>query len=332
MAFPYTTFANFENQTMGHFDVETDTGARLDFPHYTELARHPHLPAPYRGAYCMRVDLSPNTNLAVVQETGSWDLTAGTDEIYLRFKVFLSKDTVMANSDEFAILQFWSATNTLEAGVFINYTTANGFRIGIGSTTGSSWNSCILGQWHDVEVYFNPAGGAGGAIDAWIDRGALSQVGSLTNANITSGVLGVGLQDAGTTKGTILFDQVIGHKNGARIGSGGQRFPKQIEVQGSGHVFVGHGIVDNVSLLSGGAADNVLRVWDTNQADTTNASMKLELKNLNADETPIDPAGVPLEITYGCYIELSGTDPRAMVNVYRATGYFSDGAVRSLCY
>jgi len=328
MAFPYTTMASFEDGTLGHFDAETDTGSKLDFPHYTELARHPGLPAPYRGAYCMRVDLAPSTNQAIVQETGAWDLTAGTDEIYLRLKLWISKDLTMATTDEFAILQFWSSTNTLEAGVFVNYTTANGYRLGLGATSGSSWKSLTLGEWHDIEVYFNPAGGAAGTLDGWLDNSAFTQVGSLTNANITSGVVGVDLQDAGTTKGRVLFDAIVGHKNGARIGRGGKRFEKQALIEGTRHLFVGHGIIDNVSLLSGGAADNILRIWDTDRADTTNASMKLELRNLNADETPVDPAGVPVEVTHGCYVELTGTNPRAIANIYRASGYYSDAAIR----
>jgi len=57
--------------------------------------------------------------------------------------------------------------------------------------------------------------------------------------------------------------------------------------------------------------------------------MKLELKNLTASETPVDPAGVPINITDGCYISLAGTNPRAIVNIHRAVGYYSDGAIRT---
>ena len=123
-----------------------------------------------------------------------------------------------------------------------------------------------------------------------------------------------------------------------RIGSGGKRFPQQVLLEASPtgttghHVFVGSGIIDNVSLLSGGLNDNVLQVWDTDRADTTNGTMKLEMRNLTALETPVDPAGVPISITKGCYISLTGTNPRAMVSIYRAVGYYSDGAIRDAAY
>ena len=54
--------------------------------------------------------------------------------------------------------------------------------------------------------------------------------------------------------------------------------------------------------------------------------------NLTASETPVDPAGVPINIIKGCYVSLTGTNPRAMVNIYRAVGYFSDGAIRNAAY
>ena len=43
-------------------------------------------------------------------------------------------------------------------------------------------------------------------------------------------------------------------------------------------------------------------------------------------------AGVPISVTKGCYISLTGTNPRAMVNIYRAVGYYSDGAIRDAAY
>jgi len=335
MSFPYTTIEDFEDGTKGHFDVETDTNAGLDFPHYAELARTPGLAMPYRGAYCTRLDLATiSTAGAWLQETGSWDLTAGTDSINIRLKFWLSSDAAMASGDVFSLIEFWSATNTAEASAGIKYTTASGWQLGIGDAAlPSVYVDLALGQWHDLEVFFDPD--AAGTIDAWLDGSALTQVSGLSNASITSGIVGANPGAAFTpTAGTLLLDQVIGHVSTAsvRIGSGGKRFPvPQALLESSGHAFVGHGVLDNVSLLSGGAVDNVLQVWDTDQADTTNAEMKLELKNLTASET-VDPAGIPVELTKGCYVVLSGTNPRAMVTMHQAVGYGSDGAIRSQAY
>ena len=335
MAFPYTTIENFELGTLGHFDAETDTNSGMDFPHYTELARFPGLAMPYRGAYCARINLATaSTAGAWVQETGSWDLTAGTNDIYIRLKFWLSKDAAMADADVFSLIELWSATNTAEACVGIKYTTAAGWEIGIGNAAlPSVLRGLSLGEWHDIEFFVTTEVAGTSTLDAWFDGTAMTQVTGLTIANITSGIVGANPGAAFTpTAGTLLIDQVIGHVDGARIGSGGKRFPQQVLMEKGGHVFVGSGIIDNVSLLSGGAADNVLQVWDTDRADTTNGTMKLEMKNLTPSETPVDPAGVPISVTKGCYISLAGTNPRAMVSVYRAVGYYSDGAIRDAAY
>src|SRR3989304_4043146 len=140
MAFQFLSQSNFEDGGLGAFDAETDTETRLDFPHYVTLARTPGLPMPWRGSNCMRVTLVNDGTPAdaYVQKTGSWD-TAAAGTIYFRFMFYMTSDYVMANNDEFAIFQLWSSTNTVEGGVYVNYTTANGLRIGIGETSASSF-------------------------------------------------------------------------------------------------------------------------------------------------------------------------------------------------
>lgn len=329
MAFPYITEANFEDGTLGHFDVETDTETRLDFPHYTELARYPHTHTlmPWRGAYCMRVKLENDGTPAdaYLQETGSWDMTTGTNELYVRFMVGISPDIVMANADEFKILDFWSSTNTPEAGVMVNYTTANGYRLGIGKATASSFKGLTLGVWNCVEVYFNPAGGAGGTLDAWLNGASFTQVSGLTNANITSGVFGVIGQDAGTTTGTVLFDSIT--TDDARLFPFTERWPNTQLLTKSGHVFVGPGELAHINLLSGAATDNVITVFDTDTGYSSTASnLVSELKNTANSQTVPE---FPIKVHRGCYAQLAGTNPRAIVRIASASRY-SEGAMRSL--
>ncbi len=332
MAFPYTTIETFEDGTKGHFNTQTNAG--MDFPHYTELARHPGLAMPYRGAYCARIDLAAaGSDGAWIQEE-DWNLTNGTDSINLRLKFWLSKDAAMASGDEFSLIEFWASTNTDEACASIEYTDANGWRLGIGENDAPTvFTDLELGKWHDLEVFFD-AHVSAGTLDAWFDGTAMTQVtGMSVSGNITSGIIGCSPGASFTpTAGILLIDQVIADISTAsvRIGSGGPRYSvPQVLLETSGHVFVGHGIIDNVSLLSGGATDNVLQVWDTDTADTTNAVMKLELKNLTQYEM-VDPAGVPVSLTKGCYISLSGTKPRALVTLHRAAGYGSEGAIRTV--
>ena len=327
MAFPWVIEHTFELGTPGAFDAESDSDAKLDFPHYSELARTPGLAMPFRGAYCMRIDLAGGTAAAHVQETGDWDLTAGSGDLYQRFMVWISPDLVMANTDEFSLLQWWSSTNTVEAGVYLNFTTANGHRIGIGEATASSFLPIQLGQWITVETFFDPAGASASTLDLWIDGQAATQVGSFTSASITSGVLGTEGIDAGTTKGTILFDQVIA--DDLQIYPIAERFPREVLMTTSGHVFAGPGKIDNITLMSGAGTDCVVSIFDTDVANLNDASkIVAELKN-TANNEVVDPAGMPVRIRRGAYVSMSGTNPRALVQVGYAPAYGSDGAMGS---
>jgi len=87
--------------------------------------------------------------------------------------------------------------------------------------------------------------------------------------------------------------------------------------------------LENVTLLSGAATDNVLIVYDTDTGDANDRyKTPLELKNTASNET-VDPAGVPLDIKRGCYVSLAGTNPRAIVKFSCVPAYGSDGAIRS---
>ena len=329
-----TTVCNFEDGTKGHFDVETDTNGGLDVVHYTDLAKVPGMPMPYRGAYCAKIDLATaSTAGAWYQETGSWDCTAGTEDIYIGVRFFLSKDAAMSNNDVFELIGLWSSTNTHEAVAAIKYTTAAGWQIGIGETAPTSLVELTLGQWHHFEMYVDVAGSSSGTIDGWLDGKALTQVGSLTQADITSGIVGANPGAAFTpTAGTLVIDEVVASQTdntSTRLGTGGERFPETQLLVSSGHVFVGPGIVDNISLLSGAATDNVLTVYDTDRADTINRAPRFIANNIASSETPVDGAGFPLTFTRGCYVTLSGTSPRGMVLIRRATSYGSDGAIRN---
>ena len=328
MSFPFLSENNFSAGAIGAFDVETDTESRLDIAHYATLARTPGLPMPWRGAYCMRVALANDGTPAdaYVQETGSWD-TAAAGTIFVRFMFYVSGDITMADADEFAIFQLWSGTNTVEGGVYINYTTANGLRIGIGETSASSFLPLTTGVWHCIEVkaLIDDGVGNNGTLDGWLDNAAFAQVATLDQGAITSGVMGVLSQDAGTTKGNVFFDSIIA--DDARIGSPVERFPQSLLVTASDHVFVGPGEVCDIQLLSGAATDNVLQIYDTDTAYTADASnIVLELKN-TANNQAVDFSGERVCVKRGCYVSLTGTNPRAMVSFKNA--YQDNGPLRA---
>lgn len=328
MAFPWTGEENFEDGTLGAFNSETDTGSILDFPHYSTLAGIPGMAMPWRGAYCMRVALAGGTADAYVQENDDWDIAAnGT--LYFSFRVWLDPSMEAANNDLFAIWQLESSGPTVEAAVFLQYTTANGWRLGLNETaadSGASYQDIALGQWHTVEVFVNldAGGGNDGTLDAWLNGSAFTQLTSLDQGAIIQGKLGAIGPDAGTS-GVLLFDDV--RADDAQIyGKDDHRFSETITLTKSGHVFVGAGQIDNITLNAGAGTDCVLEVFDTDTANT-NQQYKLRMTN-TANNELVDPAGMPLNVHHGCYVSLSGTDPRATVSICK--GAMNEAAMRSV--
>lgn len=335
MAFPFLSENGFEDGTDGHFDAESDSDAKLDFPHYSTLATIPGMPMPYRGAYCMRVDLSKGTADAYVQETGSWDLAAD-GSAHFRFMFWFGaprgQTVTMADADLFSIFQLWSSTNTIEASIFVQYTTANGYRLGVNeaaSASGASFLGLTLNEWHCIELFADIDDGVGndGSLIMRLDGGAATTVSSLDQGAITSGVVGTIGIDAGTTRGVCLFDEIVA--DDARIFPPLERWPDELLMTASGHAFVGPGTIENITLMSGAGTDNVVSVFDTDTAYTSDASnIVTELKN-TANNELVDPAGMPVNVIRGAYISMSGTNPRAMVKICRASTYGSEGAMRT---
>lgn len=306
MAFPWLSGTGFEDGTLGTFDAEVDTGSHLDFPHYTTLARIPGLAMPYRGAYCMRVDLATSTSAAYVQETGSWD-EAATETVYYRFSVWISPTIVMATTNIFSLFQLWSSTNTVESTFGVYYTTAEGYRFFINETesaTNATFYPITLGKWHTVEIkaHLDAGGGNDGTLDAWVDGSALTGITGLDQGAITSGILGVVGQDAGTTAGVILFDDIIA--DDAQIYPDVERFPNSRIMTFSGHVFVGPGNIESAALLSTGTTDT-MTLYDTDRAYTSSELNKVVELNAAAFSAMSDHGSIHFE--RGCYAVLSSS-------------------------
>lgn len=325
MAFPWIFEENFELGTLGGFDTETDTGSRLDFVHYSTLSTLQGLPAPFRGAYSMRV-VCGDTNDHTLTE-GAIDIADGATA-FLRFYLYASKDFTATADDLFNIFEFQQAGGTVEASLGMRITAAtNLLEIGIGDGTApSSYVPFTRGRWTSVEVGMLCHTTDLGTLTLYIDGASVIALTALDNAAaVGQGVLGT--QDTlSTTTGTLLFDQFI--FDDLRVYPISVRFPTSVLITKSAHIFVGSGKVDNATLVSGAMSDNVLAIFDTDVGSTLDASnVVLELKNV-AGGDPVDPAGVPVRVQRGCFVQLSGTNPRAMINLGYAQGYWSDGRIK----
>ena len=325
MAFPFIFEENFELGTLGDFDSETDTGSLLDFVHYSTLSKIPGLPAPYRGAYCMRI-VAGDTNDHTLTE-GSIDIADGSTA-FIRFYLYVAREFTATADDTFNIFEFQQAGGTVEASLGMRVTAAsNLLEIGIGDGTApTSFVPFTRGRWTCVEVGMLCSTADVGTLTLYIDGASVIALATLDNAAaIGQGVLGT--QDTlSTTTGTLLFDQFA--CDDLRIYPISVRYPMSVLLTKSAHVFVGAGKVENVTLLSGAGTDCVLSIFDTDVGSTLDATnARLELKNVMAGD-PVDPAGVPVVVQRGCFVQLSGTNPCAMINVGYAQGYWSDGRIK----
>lgn len=328
MAFPFIFEENFELGTRGDFDSESDTGSLMDFPHYSDLARIPGMEVPFRGAYCMRwTATAGDTNDHTVTD-GAMDI-ADTATAWLRFYLFIGKDFAATSDDIFNIFEWQQAGGTVEAVISLQITAStNAVDIGIadGTEVSSGFTSISKGVWHAIEARFtvDVTPGTDGILTLLVDA---SQVQNVTGHNqaaaVGAGVLGP-QNMLSTTTGTLLFDQFI--FDDAQIFPIARRFPETLTLFKTGHVFVGPGRIDNLTLISGDTTvDNTVELWDTDTADTNDASsMKVGLAHTAASEI-VDPAGMPVEITRGAYVVITGTvedfGPRAIVQIGQASAY-----------
>ena len=341
MAFAFIVERNFETGDDTDWDTKTDTNspALLTFPHYTELSRFPDSNwAPASGAYCMQVVASGETNeISLTEADVNIDLAVNN---FIKFEVNFSSDFTATADDTFALFEI-RASATVEGQVVARVVAAtNVLNIGIDApseTVSFSDLAIKRNTWYTIEldITIDESGNNDGTIDLFITKlGDPSQttistaaLGTIDQAAITDGVLG--LQDhLATTTGTILFDNFI-HDDG-RIYSRRDRFPQTVRLTRSGHAFVGPGVIENVTLLSGADTDHVLRIFDTDRQDTGDeGNVVVELKNTANNET-VDPAGMPVRVIRGCYVDLAGTNPRAIVLIGRAPGYGSSAAIRNM--
>lgn len=328
MAFPWIFHSNFESGSNAEWDSETDTGSKLDFPHYSQLAMVPCAPAPFRGAYCMRIDLSSgDTNDHTLTE-GDIDIAdAGT--AYFRFYLFVSSNFTATADDVFNIFELQQAGGTVEMALSMQVTAAtNLLEIGFGD--GAAAPAFVTyparGRWCCIELLATVSTGGSGVATLFLDGTQVQTTTTLTQAAaVGQGVLGT-QNTLSTTTGILYLDQFV--MDDARIYPISVRFPHEVMLTKSSHVFVGAGTVENVSLLSGAGTDNVLSIFDTDVANTNDAgNVRVELKN-TANNELVDPAGTPAYCQRGCYVALSGTNPRALVKIGWAQGYWSDGRIK----
>ena len=341
MAFAWIFHSNFESGSNAEWDSESDSDGVLDFPHYSELARFPDSTAtPYSGAYCMRIVPAGGSADSTLAEA---DINiANATESWFHFNLWFGPDFDATANDTFALLELLGSGPAVTVSVGARYVAATDvINLGVGAAntgavpTAFAAQNIARNQWYTVEVKVVIQTGGSGTVDLYVTRaGAEAQVvantsvSSITNIVVTDGKFG--LQDhETTTTGTILLDNFI--QDDARIFPTA-RYEKHPVFTKSGHAFIGPGHIDSAGLLTD-EASNVMRLWDTDEANT-DATQSFEAEfDIGANFTSIDG---PIKFEKGCYVELSGTDPRGQVFLTRSSDkpgvlgplYHSDAGVR----
>ena len=323
MAFPWIFHSNFEQGNSAEWDSETDTANQMDFPHVSDLAKTPWPTAvPYSGAYCMRCTLAGGTADAFLVE-GDLDVADNTLR-HISFKMWFDPDFIGTADDVVNVLEL-KASSTVEATFGFRVVAAsNVINLGIGETAPTSFSGEAIerGRWYTVEleVEVDESTEDDGTIDLYVTKEdkrvstgiAATQVASLDQGAVTTGVFGI--QDhLATTLGTILFDEF--KLDDARIYAEETRPISRYDniLTKSGHAFIGAGRIDDVVLMPGAAADGVLTVYDTNAANTLDASNIVgEVKNVTNSES-VNLPNTPIYVKRGAYVTLTGTTPRGQL-------------------
>ena len=211
MGFPWNFEETFEGGTRGNFDSESDTGNRLDFPGPAELAADGQGIAPFRGAYCMRVNLGKNATDAYVQELDGFDAAAGVTR-YIRAMLCLSPDTQFANNGDFVwIMQLQNNSAVIEGGLILAREDDRiVLKVATGSlTAGVPYVEVPIGEWFCVEVAYAIDSGAGndGAVTVYANGARLALL-NLDQQAIAGARFGA-MSQSGDLQGMLYFDQIV---------------------------------------------------------------------------------------------------------------------------
>lgn len=326
MAFPWAQEETFDDGTRGAFDDETDAGGILDFPHYTELARHGL--APWRGAHALRLQLS-GTAVANIQENDGFD-TGVNETIHVWMPVLLPENLDIPE-DEAIILFALQSTGPVNETVFGVRNNSGAYELFAGETGATRTIGVTRSnkKWHQVELtaHIDAGGGDDGTLDFFVDGTQVgAQITSLNQGAIIQAQLGAISGTAAGTTGTILIGGIIG--DDARIFPRQRFFTDTVWVTRDITAFLGPVMLDSAS-VSGTSTDASLTIFDTDNFSATGIDFtrepKIFIRNVTAnDQSP--GFNTPIEFHRGVYAQLSGTNAQARISLTRPSAPVLTGA------
>lgn len=336
MSFPFLFESNFEEGTVtgSGWDFESDTEKQLDIVNCKVLKRSAYQTAiPFMGAYCMRITSKSGISSAYISESDI-NIAAGETR-WFRFKIWFSPDfSASVDNNNIEILEGRSGSTTEFVFGFRIIAATNQIELGVGGGSISDYISFDIdrGIYYCIELKATVDSGAGndGSINLYVTKDGrlaanesfpVASADNLDQGSVDNARLGL-INHLATTTGTILIDQFV--FDDARIYPITDRFKETIVLSKSGHAFVGRGQIEHIQLISGNGTDCILSVYDTDDADTTETIK--QLKNTKANE--VVESDISISLMRGAYIELSGTNPSAIIKIKNVVAYGSPSAVR----
>ena len=326
MALPVIHSSSFDTGDNSEWTSESDTGTKLDFPHYSTIAAIPGGPAPYRGAYCMRIQPG-DANDHTLREN-SHDIGDG-NTAWVRFALFISNDFAATADDVFNIYEWLNASNVVEACISLQITAstdAMDIAIADGTEAGTFTNTISKGVWHVIEALNTVSTSDAGVLTLYVDGAQAQTFTSVDSAAaITYAFLGTQNTETTTDTGYLLFDEVAFDET--RLGIT-HRWAENRIITASSFLFVGSGKVTDITVIDGGSNNVTLELYDT---DIYNASLSpiWRGRTLTANLDVNFHLEEPIRFRRGCLALLGGTLPAASFSMKGMTGWGSDGAVKT---
>lgn len=250
---------------------------------------------------------------------------------YFRFYLFPDASVTATADDTFNIFELQQAGGTVEVSLGMRITAAsNLLEIGIGDGTApTSFTPINRNKWICVELLATISTAGAGVVTLYLDGGQAITLTSQTHAAaIGQGVLGT--QDTlSTTSGGLYFDQFV--MDDARVYPINIRYPWQVPLSKSGHVFVGPGAIEGAELLSP-ISGTSMALYDTDSASSLDELSFVAYVSADGGSS----VSGPLVFTRGCYAKLAGTNPYGLVHLVTTSQkpgmagplYYNPGAIK----
>lgn len=325
-SFPYDFQANFETGDDSEFT--STIGTQVSVKDYKYLARNRAWGMPFRGAYALFAELGVDTD-SYVRST-SIAIGSGGNE-HSRFMFYIGDDVEATTTTEVILYTMEPAV----AAVGVRIESGGDIKFGIRSNTDAFTTSDIVlekGKWYTAELHSATTNGntcTARLKELGIELETVNDVvtGAITEGRL--GVIGVGAGSLADVSGSIILDQLV--HDVSRVYGVDERFPQRLLINDSQqHVFVGSGCIEDIQLLAGAGTDCVLEVYDTDEADTTMSNLVARVTNNTSGETVNYEGRLPIRVSKGAYITLSGTDPQAVISIGIAGAYGTEAVLRNL--